>query len=370
MPYRRNGGSYTIDLRPRGYPRRVGPYSTGSTNKAYAQQVEAAIRELALTGQHEALDALKEGRIDLPALHAAKVSGRLHELLNGVTDPLLTDAVRDFLRAHDDPRHKRAMAQLLSIAPPAVKLSWISEPNNIMTVVRHYRETGLSGGTERREMSGVRLLIREHFGKAVATEIWDQIKLRPDSRGRTRWLTRNEIAHLRDHAGDWWIILGFAIATGLRQGEIFALQVKDIDFENGAVVVPAGKTARARRRVPLGGESLGALRAWVVEEELGEADLLFGSITTHMLRKAWEKIRSAAGQDDVRFHDLRHTYAVHCAKAGMPLGELQQRLGHASITMTMRYAVYQPPMSSTHYDRALSDMGLANASAPTVAPPT
>jgi len=268
MPYRRNGGPYSVDLRPRGYPRRVGPYSTGSTNKADALQAEATIRELALTGQHEALDTLREGRISLPALHAAKVSGRLHALLNGVTDPPLTDAVRDFLRAHDDPRHKRAMAQLLSIAPPGAKVSWLHDPTNIVEVVRHYRETGLSGGTERREMSGVRLLIREHFGKAIATEIWDQIKLRPDSRGRTRWLTRTEIAHLRSHAGDWWIILGFAITTGLRQGEIFALQVKDIDFENGAVVVPAGKTARARRRVPLGGESLKALGDWVVEEGL------------------------------------------------------------------------------------------------------
>lgn len=42
----------------------------------------------------------------------------------------------------------------------------------------------------------------------------------------------------------------------------------------------------------------------------------------------------------------------------MPLGELQQRLGHATITMTMRYAVYQPPVASVHYDRALADMGL------------
>jgi integrase len=82
-------------------------------------------------------------------------------------------------------------------------------------------------------------------------------------------------------------------------------------------------------------------------------------VTTNTLRNAWEQIRAAAGLDEVRFHDLRHMYAVHCAKAGMPLGELQQRLGHASIQMTMRYAVYQPPMVSTHYDLALSDMGLA-----------
>ena len=203
-------------------------------------------------------------------------------------------------------------------------------------LVRRYRELGLSGGTERREMSAVRLLLREQVGKAAAAEIMDQVKLRPDSRGRTRWLTRTEIARLRECAGDWWIVIGFAIATGLRRGEIFALQIKDVDFQAGAVVVPAGKSARARRRVPLGGESLDALGSWLTEEGLGEADALFGSVTTHTLRKAWEQIRSAAGLADVRFHDLRHTYAVHCATAGMPLGELQQRLGHASIVMTMR----------------------------------
>ena len=366
MPYHRNGGrNYTIDLRPRGYSHRVGPYSTGSSSKAVALQMEAMIRELVFT-MPEAVDTLRAGGITLPALHAAKITGRLHGLLKDVTDPLLTDAVRDFLRVHDDPRYETVMKRVLDVAPAGARASWLKEPNSVVLIVRRYRELGLSGGTERREMSGVRLLLKQCFGKAVAAEIMDQVKLRPDSRGRTRWLTRNEIARLRECAGDWWIAIGFAIATGLRRGEIFGLQVKDVDFQTGAVVVPAGKTARARRRVPLGGESLEALRAWVAEEKLEEPDPLFGSITTHQLRKAWEQIRSAANLPDVRFHDLRHTYAVHCAKAGMPLGELQQRLGHASITMTMRYAVYQPPMASTHYDRALSDMGLAGESATTL----
>jgi len=324
--------------------------------------VEATVRELAITGQHDALDALRAGRITLPALHAAKVAGRLHELLREVTDPPLVDAVRDLLRSHNDARYKTAMDRVLEVAPIGASASWLREPNSVGLIVRRYRELGLSGGTERREMSAVRLLLKQCFGKAVAAEIMDQVKLRPDSRGRTRWLTRTEIARVRGYAGDWWIIIGFAIATGLRRGEIFALQVRDVDFQAGAVVVAAGKTAKARRRVPLGGESLEVLRTWVAEEELQESDPLFGSITTNTLRNAWEQIRSAAGLDDVRFHDMRHTYAVHCAKAGMPLGELQQRLGHASITMTMRYAVYQPPMVSTHYDRALSDMGLAGDS--------
>jgi integrase len=373
MPYRRGGGgSYTIDLRPRGYPHRVGPYSTGATNKAIAVAMEATIRELALTGRHEALDALRERRVSLPELHAARVKGKLREVTREVTDVLLTGAVRHFLGAHYDARYKTAMERLLNVAPAGARTSWLGDPANVARVVRRYRELGLSSGTERREMAGVRLLMRECLGKSKAVEVMQDVNLRPHGQGRTRWLTRGEIGRLHNQAGDWWTIIGFAIATGLRRGEVLSLLVKDIDFRVGTVVVPAGKSAKARRVVPLGGQILSSLQTWVAEEAIEETEGLFGSITTHTLRLAWQSIRSAAGLDDVRFHDLRHTYAVHCAKAGMPLGELQQRLGHATITMTMRYAVYQPPVASVHYDRALSDMGLDDLSAttPVPTPPT
>jgi integrase len=70
-------------------------------------------------------------------------------------------------------------------------------------------------------------------------------------------------------------------------------------------------------------------------------------------------VRYTAGLDGVRFHDLRYTCAVWCAKAGMPLVELQQRLGHATITTTQRYAVYSPPTASIHYYAALKRMAWA-----------
>ena len=137
------------------------------------------------------------------------------------------------------------------------------------------------------------------------------------------------------------------------------MRVRDLDLDRGVIVIPRGKSARARRSVPLGGEVLDLLRLLVESENLGEGDQVFATVAEKTLRPAWEATRGAADLQDVWFHDLRHTYAVHCAKAGMPLGELQQRLGHASITMTMRYAVYQPPTASIHYSQALSDMGMA-----------
>ena len=145
----------------------------------------------------------------------------------------------------------------------------------------------------------------------------------------------------------------------MRRGEILAMRVRDLDLAQGLIVIPKGKSVRARRVVPLGGEVLELLRNWVESMKLGEKDRVFDAALEETLRPAWEAVRRAADLEDVWFHDLRHTYAVHCAKAGMPLGELQQRLGHASITMTMRYAVYQPPTASIHYSQALSDMGMA-----------
>ena len=39
----------------------------------------------------------------------------------------------------------------------------------------------------------------------------------------------------------------------------------------------------------------------------------------------------------MRLHDLRHTYGVHCARAGVPLARIQKLMGHATLAMTLRY---------------------------------
>jgi integrase len=44
----------------------------------------------------------------------------------------------------------------------------------------------------------------------------------------------------------------------------------------------------------------------------------------------------------VTIHDLRHTFGVHSARAGVPIARLQKLLGHASAIMTMRYLRHAP----------------------------
>jgi integrase len=45
---------------------------------------------------------------------------------------------------------------------------------------------------------------------------------------------------------------------------------------------------------------------------------------------------------NVTIHDLRHTFGVYCAQAGVPIVRLQRLLGHASPHMTMRYMKHVP----------------------------
>ena len=56
------------------------------------------------------------------------------------------------------------------------------------------------------------------------------------------------------------------------------------------------------------------------------------------LTTEWYRIRAQAGLDDVRIHDLRHSYATRALSAGESLSMIGRLLGHADIQSTLRYA--------------------------------
>jgi len=61
-----------------------------------------------------------------------------------------------------------------------------------------------------------------------------------------------------------------------------------------------------------------------------------------MVRHTLRSAVAAAKLAHVAIHDLRHTFGVHCAQAGVPLARLQKLMGHASPIMTMRYVKHAP----------------------------
>jgi site-specific recombinase XerD len=68
------------------------------------------------------------------------------------------------------------------------------------------------------------------------------------------------------------------------------------------------------------------------------------------VKKSFAKVCRKAGIVDFRFHDLRHTFASHLVMKGVSLKAVQELLGHADLTMTMRYA----HLSKAHLQEAVA----------------
>lgn len=127
------------------------------------------------------------------------------------------------------------------------------------------------------------------------------------------------------------------IMTGCRLGEILQLQWANVDLERGLLMLPDSKTGA--KAVVIGAPALEVLAS--VPRIEGCDYVIAGDKPGQPrsdLKRPWAMIRRAAGLDDVRLHDLRHTYASHGAAAGMGLTVVGRLLGHADIKTTNRYS--------------------------------
>lgn len=361
MPYKRSGSpNYYVEIRPEGYGRTIGPRSTGVTSKRKARQIESTLRELAASGRHDVLDAVVDGEVSPADVHGAKAAGRLDALLNGHKDPPLASAVEQFLTDHhDEARLSYALDKLLTVAPNGARLSWIRDPDNLRKLLRYYDDEGYAPTTEHREISGVRQLVRQHYGETAQRELFSRVTLRPQPDKRIRYLEPDEIKRVRKEAGPWWRIFALYLATGMRHGELVNLQVRDVNVQRGLVTVEAGKSDQAARDIPLDGEALELVRNWIDSQNLDSSDPLFPGVGYRKIGNVWREIRERVGVEDATIHSLRHTYAVHCARSGMPMIELKHRLGHANLKTTERYARYRPRERSGYYTKALDRMGVS-----------
>ena len=183
------------------------------------------------------------------------------------------------------------------------------------------------------------------------------VQVRSPGKGRTRWLSETEITALREHSADLWPLIATAIGTGMRRGELLAMRVRDLDLDRGAIIIPRGKSARARRTVPLGGEVLDLLRLLVESENLGEGDQVFATVAEKTLRPAWETARRAAGLGGVWFHDLRHTFATLLIQQGESLAYVKDQLGHHSIQITVDTYGHLVPGGNRQAVDKLDDVG-------------
>jgi integrase len=173
-----------------------------------------------------------------------------------------------------------------------------------------------------------------------------RVKMLTENNARIRFLLDEEEERLRAvMSQEDWAIVGFALATGLRQGEMLSLRREDLDLRLGMITVrrskhgeqrhvPMNQSARDALAIILGGHSSG----WVFPAPRGggprRGDSVYRGVLVPALKRAYI--------ENFHWHDLRHTFYSRLVMAGVDLRTVQQLAGHKTITVTMRYAHLSP----------------------------
>lgn len=169
---------------------------------------------------------------------------------------------------------------------------------------------------------------------------------------------RVEQAAMSNHLASEWRVVhdlaAFSLAydTGLRLGELSALDLEDLDLEERTVLVRDSKTGD-QRIVPFGKHTKGDLRLWLrvragLKLPETEAALFvsrrrigggFRRSEHWHIRNRLDELCELAGVDRFTPHMLRHAYANQSLSNGANLADLQASLGHASLKTTSIYTM-------------------------------
>jgi integrase len=180
-------------------------------------------------------------------------------------------------------------------------------------------------------------------------------------------------------------LYNLVLSTGLRAGEVFALQWHDIDFERRILTVRQGwhqemkgysmslpKTPHSRRTIALSQRVIQLLlkhreqqekeKEMVGERWQKEYNLIFPStvggrmmlerVCSYHLRPLLRNL----GLPEIRFHDLRHTAATLLLGQGVNVKVVSEMLGHANVTTTLRTYAHVLPHMQEHAVQIMEDI--------------
>lgn len=178
----------------------------------------------------------------------------------------------------------------------------------------------------------------------------DNLKFRTVSADEERALLQAAPPYLQD-------LIRFAIATGLRRGDIFNLKWEDIDVERRKLNLIAQKTQR-RLELPLSHAARAVLEGW---SRMRRGPYAFYNPATGDrfgdVKLGLKNACKRAGLSGISWHTFRHTFASRLTRSGVDLVTVKDLLGHSTIGVTMRYA---------HSDDATKIRAVELAAAPAV----
>ncbi len=242
----------------------------------------------------------------------------------------------------------------------------------IVDYVANLREREYKDATVARKVAAVKsffgFLVAESFVPADPTE-----NLKSPQVGKTlpRSLTAREVDELleqparrntiearRDKA-----MLELLYATGLRVTELVSLDLNDIALESDPVTVRCVGKGDRERVLPLHQRPTDELRQYIFHvrprlvRSRREAALFVNRRGERLTRQGFWLILKTYARDAhlegvITPHTLRHTFATHMLSGGMPLRNVQDALGHASISTTQIYTHLTDAQKRVEYDKA------------------
>lgn len=182
-----------------------------------------------------------------------------------------------------------------------------------------------------------------------------KISLLKQSKQEMRVLSRSEqqtlIRYIRNNDNCFSFGILFALFTGIRIGELCALQwddIKDnkihisktmqrIKNEDGksTVMITEPKTDKSNRIIPVPTaiyeliEKYRKSKGYVIRQANGKF------IEPRLMQKEFGEITTACGLENVNFHTLRHTFATRCIESGFDVKTLSEILGHTNVRTTL-----------------------------------
>ena len=201
------------------------------------------------------------------------------------------------------------------------------------------RRRTVSLATAQRDVSTLRAVLNKAHreGLLAAAPRFPRFKA---LKHRTRWLTPDEAERLVRAASRHIVpLIRLAVDTGGRRSELLRLDWRHVDLRNKRVTFVETKNGEDRT-VRL------CDRACAVFASMGPKDagpvFTFNGKAIASVKTAFNNARENAGLEDVRFHDLRHTFASRLVQCGVPLYDVMNLMGHQSLTMVQRYAHLAP----------------------------
>lgn len=219
-------------------------------------------------------------------------------------------------------RAQKSFRSLLKIILPHVKGRALTE---VPEVAEKIRQAKVGPAAINRRLALLKRVAKLAYRrwKWLEHDLGARIELMPGEVRRSQWVTPLEAKKLlAASSGKIREAIRWALLAGLRRGEI--LSIEPHHFKGRAIYLPAHMVKSGRpRSIP-------------IPPELDPKKFPFGLYETG-LSTGFQAARERAGLPDIRFHDLRRSYATWLLQGGAGLKEVQDLLGHTNISMTSRY---------------------------------